>query len=207
MDHTDSELLNLLATDLDRYFQEVVRLYQHRLYAFACRLAASAQDAEDILQETFVSAYVSLENYPPQRIQTLKLQAWLYRILLNVYTHHARGAQLHLVPLTSEESLAFDIADRDDERPDIVFEQQERRLELEALVARLPERYRVAVTCYYFEQLSYQEIADLLDQPVGTVKSTISRGIRHLSTMLDTHQREGRKCNPWSLMILNDRKL
>jgi RNA polymerase sigma-70 factor (ECF subfamily) len=207
MDQSESELLTLLATDLHRHFKQVVLGYQHRLYAFARRLTASSQDAEDIVQETFVSAYVSLENYPAPRIQTLKLKAWLYRILLNVYNHHTRGAQLHLVSLNlAEESEALAIEDRDDERPEVVFENQERRQELEALIARLPERYRVAVTCYYFEHLNYQEVAELLDQPVGTVKSTVSRGIRLLRAMLDIQKQERRERDLWSLMKPNDRK-
>lgn len=207
MDQSESELLTLLATDLHGHFKQVVLDYQHRLYAFARRLTASSQDAEDIVQETFVSAYVSLENYPAPRIQTLKLKAWLYRILLNVYNHHTRGAQLHLVSLNlAEESEALAIEDRDDERPEVVFENQERRQELEALIARLPERYRVAVTCYYFEHLNYQEVAELLDQPVGTVKSTVSRGIRLLRAMLDIQKQERRERDLWSLTKPNDRK-
>jgi RNA polymerase sigma-70 factor (ECF subfamily) len=51
-------------------------------------------------------------------------------------------------------------------------------------------RYRVAVACYYFEEMNYQEVADLLEQPVGTVKSTVHRGIRLLRTMLLTEGRE-----------------
>lgn len=184
MDQGDQVLLLLLATDLHRHFKQVVLYYQHRLFAFARRLTGSAQDAEDIVQEAFVSAYVSLENYSPQRIQALKLQAWLYRVTLNVYTHHARGSRLQLVPL--DNSPALEMEGEEEARPEWLFEHQEQRQELEMLVAQLPERYRVAITCYFFEHLPYQEIAELLDQPLGTVKSTISRGIRLLRTRLNT---------------------
>jgi len=156
MDPSDQELLALLVTDLYQHFKQIVIRYQHRLYVFVRRLTGSPQDAEDIVQETFVSAYVSLENYPPQRIQTLKLQPWLYRVTLNVYTHHARGSHLHLVPLhLTDDSPFLEIADHEDERPEAIFEHLERHQELEALIAQLPERYRVAVTCYYFEHLNF----------------------------------------------------
>jgi RNA polymerase sigma-70 factor (ECF subfamily) len=185
MELREQELLMLLATDLYRHFYQVVLLYQHRLYAFALRLTGSSQDAEDIVQEAFVSAYVSLENYPVQRIQTLKLQAWLYRVTFNVYTHTTRRAHLQLVPLDlADDSPVLDIEAQTGERPDILFEDQERRQELEMLIAQLPDRYRIAITCYYFEHLTYQEIAELLDQPVGTVKSNVSRGIRLLRTLV-----------------------
>ncbi len=207
MSYSEIELPPLLATDLGRYYADLVLFYQHRLYTFAHRLTGNPHDAEDIVQEAFVGAYISLEHYPPQRIQTLKLRPWLYRITLNVFSHHTRGTHLHLVPLNlSEESQALTIEDNADEQPEALFEQQERQQELEALVTNLPERYRIAITCYYFEQLNYQEVAELLDQPVGTVKSTISRGIRLLRTILNEAEQQGKEQNPWSTMRPNNKK-
>ncbi|HEX4204188.1 MAG TPA: RNA polymerase sigma factor [Ktedonobacteraceae bacterium] len=209
MELNDHELLTLLAYDLRNTFQHLVIRYQQRLYSFARRLTASPQDAEDIVQEAFVGAYVSLENYAPQRVLMLKLQPWLYKVLLNVLNHHSRGARLHVVPFTiSEEGPFFDIEDKEDERPEVLFENQERRQELEILLARLPERYRVAVICYYFEHLSYQEVADLLDQPLGTVKSNISRGIQQLRSILSTAQQEieGWEDSSWQKKKSSERK-
>jgi RNA polymerase sigma-70 factor (ECF subfamily) len=198
----DQELLGLLANNLHQHFQQLVLCYQQRLYSFARRLTGSRQNAEDIVQETFVSAYVSLENYPAERIRTLKLQAWLYRVTFNVYTHSIRGSQLQAVPLdiTGNNSV-FEIADRTEEQPEMLFERLESQQELEQLLMQLPERYRVGITCYYFEHLSYQEIAELLDQPIGTVKSSIFRGIRLLRMLLqnDSNQ-EGSEYVTWKTM-------
>jgi RNA polymerase sigma-70 factor (ECF subfamily) len=171
----------------------MVMEYQHRLYAFARRLSGSGQDAEDIVQEAFVSAYVSLENYPASRIRALKLQAWLYRVTLNVYTHYKRSSRLHLLPLDlGDESALLEIEDQSEALPETLFERREQQQELENLLARLPERYRVALTCYYFEHLTYAEVADLLGQPIGTIKSNISRGLRLLRTHFTaSHPEEG----------------
>ncbi|GCE22888.1 hypothetical protein KDK_66880 [Dictyobacter kobayashii] len=190
----------MLATDLHLHFQQMVLSYQHRLYTFAYRLSGSQQNAEDIVQEAFISAYVTLENYPPERIRTLKLQAWLYRVTLNVYTHSLRGSRLHVVPLDMEaEGAALEIEDRMEEQPEMLFEHIEQQQELACLLAQLPERYRITITCYYFEHLSYQEIADLLDQPIGTVKSSISRGIRQLRKLIEAApEQEGRKETRWN---------
>src|SRR6516225_679592 len=120
MDLREQEPLMLLADNLHQHFYQVVLLYQHRLYAFALRLTGSCQDAEDIVQEAFVSAYVSLENYPPQRIQALKLQAWLYRVTFNVYTHSTRRAHLQLVPLDlADDSPVLAIEARPEECPEV----------------------------------------------------------------------------------------
>ncbi|MDQ6662022.1 MAG: RNA polymerase sigma factor [Chloroflexota bacterium] len=207
MEHGDRDLPILLATDVHRYFKYVVESYQHRLYTFARRLIGSPQDAEDIVQEAFVRAYVSLVTYPKMRVQTLKLQPWLYKITLHEFHHHVRGARLHVIPIDlSDDSPVLSIEDTDDERPEIIIESQEQLQELEALVARLPDHYRIAVMCYYFEHLNYQEIAELLDQPIGTVKSTIFRGVRLLRAMLHLQKQEGREEYLWNTRIPRDKK-
>ncbi len=95
-----------------------------------------------------------------------------------------------------------------EERPEALFESQERRRELEILISRLPERYRVAVTCYYFEQLSYAEIAELLEQPLGTVKSNISRSVRMLRTLLVLAGQEGKdEDGLWSLNTIHKKQI
>lgn len=186
MNVLEEDLPSLLATNLHLYFPQLMLCYQHRLYTFAYRLCTSQQNAEDIVQEAFVNAYVSLENYPPERIHTLKLQAWLYRVTLNVYTHSLRHARLHIVPLdTGNDSTMLEIADRPEEQPELLFEQLEQRQELACLLDQIPAKYRICITCYYFEHFTYQEIADLLDQPIGTVKSSVSRGIRQLRTLFE----------------------
>ncbi len=185
----DDDLSALLAVDLHTHFRSVVEVYQYRLYVFALRLTGQAQEAEDIVQEAFFHAYMSLKKYPAWRVQTLKLQAWLYKITLHVFGHHARGSRLHLVPFSQDGSV-LDIEDSEAEQPEVLLENQERLQELEALVTSLPERYRIAITCFYFEQFSYREIADLLDQPLGTVKTTIYRGIRLLRSMMSAQDQD-----------------
>ena len=116
---------------------------------------------------------------------------------------------MHVVALDiAEESPYLEIEDKENDSPEILFENQELRQELDILVARLPERYRVAITCYYFEHLSYQEIAELLDQSIGTVKSTIFRGIRQLRGMVSTteQEQEGREYHSWNMRRTGDRK-
>lgn len=175
----------LLATSVNRYFGQLVLDYQQRLYAFALRQTGCAQDAEDIVQEGLIRAYYALGDYPPERVRMLKLQPWLYKIVLHVYYNRLRQSRLHVVTLDApEESNVLDIEDDAREQPEAIFEEAERLRELESLVATLPEQYRVAVSLYYFEELSYREIAELLNQPLGTVKSNLHRGTRLLRAAL-----------------------
>lgn len=190
----ENTLSALLAQDLDGYFSQLVMAYQDRLYAFAFRLAESAQDAEDIVQEALLGAYVTLSHYPRARIRMLKVRSWLYKVTLNVFRNHKRGARLLSIPLdTSEGSQILELQSNAEDDPEHFFEDVERHQEVAELVRTLPEQYRLVVTCYYFEELSYQEIAELLDLPLGTVKSRLHRGIQILRQQLQTlgQQRSG----------------
>jgi len=183
------DLLELLATDLDCYFQQLVLSSQQRLYAFALRQAGSPQDAEDIVQEAYIRAYHALSDYPPERIRAMKLQPWLHKITLHIFYRHRSGSRLTYLPLDlSEESMLLEIEDDGREQPEKVLQDREDVRELEALISELPEQYRTAVSCYYFEELNYREIAELLNQPVGTVKSNVHRGTQLLRKTREARQ-------------------
>ncbi len=181
------ELADLLATDLDRHFPQLLLSTQQRLYAFAFRQTDSRQDAEDIVQEAFIRAYHALRTYPPERIRLMKLLPWLYKITLHIfYRQSSNASHLQYIPLDlSEESAHCEIEDDADKQPERILEGREDRRILEAMISTLPEHYRVAVNCYYFAELSYREIAELLQLPIGTVKSNVHRGTQLLRKTAD----------------------
>jgi RNA polymerase sigma-70 factor, ECF subfamily len=192
MEQHHQELPALLAADLDGHFGQLMSMYQHRLYAFALRQAGNAQDAEDIVQEAFLRAHHALKNYPVARIRTLRVQQWLYKITLNVFRNRARRCAPTPVPFdVSEDSPLLAIEDQSG-RPDEEAYRREWRHELESGVATLPEPYRSAVNLHYFEDLSLREVAELLNQPVGTVKANVHRGLQLLRRALETQANEWR---------------
>jgi RNA polymerase sigma-70 factor (ECF subfamily) len=177
----------LLAQDLDRYFWKLAVAYQDQLYAFALHLTGSVQDAEDIVQEALLGAYVTLSHYPSGRTRALQLRPWLYKLMLNVFYNHKRKRRLLAIPLDlSEDNRVRDLPDLDGDDPERFFENVESQQEMAQLVLALPEQYRLVITCYYFEELSYQEIAELLDQPLGTVKSRLHRGLKMLKQTMQS---------------------
>ncbi|HEX6293093.1 MAG TPA: sigma-70 family RNA polymerase sigma factor [Herpetosiphonaceae bacterium] len=191
--HVDPQIADLqaaLAADLDSCFERLVLTFQDRLYAFALRLTHSPQDAEEIAQDAFVRAYRALAGYAPERVATLALRPWLYQIALNVFRNRVRGRQLKLVPLDDVgEDREGELAD-DHELPDVALERSEREHELSALVAALPERYRIAVVLRHVEGFGYGELAELLSQPVGTIKANVHRGTRLLRVALEQQMHE-----------------
>ena len=93
MDQGHEDISQLLASDVDGHFEQLMLHYQHRLYAFVLRQVGNAQNAEDIVQEAFLRAYHALKNYPPARIREMRLQQWLYKITLNVLRNATRTRQ------------------------------------------------------------------------------------------------------------------
>ncbi len=192
MDIQEYALLELLAIDLDGSFRQLVLHYQNMLYAFAFRLSGSLQDAEDIVQEALLGAYVTLLHYPPERIRSLKLRAWLYKLTLNIFRNSKRRLSLLISSYDLSEEEILEVSDTECERPEMLYENVERLQELAKMLGILPERYRIVVICFYFEELSYQEIATLLNQPLGTIKSRLHRGIQILKKHLQLQKLEER---------------
>ncbi len=189
MSQDDTTLLGLLAQGPEQHFHHLVAAYQHRLYAFALRYVGNTHDAEDLVQEALLQAYFALACYPAERIQTLLLKPWLFRILLNLFYRRKRDQQLPLTPLDlDEEGSHLNIEDNSADQPDQVVVRQEARREIAACIHLLPERYRAAINLYYFEELTQQEIARLLQLPLGTVKSLIYRGTILLRDSLQSYK-------------------
>lgn len=179
-------LVESLAEDLDGTFERLVRTFQDRLYSFAYRLCGSREDAEEVAQDAFVRAYRALKTYPAGRIRALALQAWLYRITLNVARNRFRRKRARLVSIENGGSdgraarRAWDSSGDPGPRPDSRLEESQRRANIASLVATLPERYRSALILRYVEGLSLEEVAAILKQPLGTAKSNVHRAVNLL---------------------------
>ena len=160
-----------LARDVDAGFERLVERYQHRLYGFVLTLTKNRSDAEEIAQDAFVSAYAALRRYEPERRRSLSLRAWLFTIALNKVRNRARRAP----SLPIEDGL--DAATREADAPDVLAAQNEAIAVVRRALDELSPRYRTPVVLRHIEGLSYDEIAQVLDQPVGTAKANVHRGL------------------------------
>jgi RNA polymerase sigma-70 factor, ECF subfamily len=180
----DQELLSLLASDLDGHFRQLAQVYQQQLYLLALRLVGR-DDAEDIVQEAFLRAYYALRGTPTRKVRILNLRKWLITITMNSFRNCTRKHEQPVVSLDlPENGIALDIADQA-LGPDEEAYWHELRYELEGHIASLPEHFRPAITLYLFEELRYAEIAEVLQQPIGTVKVYISRAKYLLRQLLE----------------------
>jgi RNA polymerase sigma-70 factor (ECF subfamily) len=185
----DLGLAGRLASDLDSHFEELVRVFQDRLYGFTLRLTANPQDAEESTQDCFVRAYRALERYPDDRVATLRLKPWLYQIAKNVVRNRVRRGTLAQVELDGPLVDTLPAETRDDQ-PERATLARETRSQLSVALRNLPERYATAVVLRHVQGLSYAEAAEILDQPVGTAKSDVHRGLRLLRQALESESRQ-----------------
>lgn len=150
-------------------WDEIVRTHSARVYRLALRLTADAHDAEDLTQEVFIRVFRSLDNYVPG-----SFEGWLHRITTNLFLDRARRRA----------RLRFDgFIDGAEDRledavptPERAFSEAMFDSDVETALAALPEGFRAAVVLCDVEGLAYEEIAEVLDVKLGTVRSRISRG-------------------------------
>jgi RNA polymerase sigma-70 factor (ECF subfamily) len=149
-------------------WEEVARNHGRFLYTVAYRLTGNHEDAQDLVQEVLLRVRRGLETYQPG-----SLEGWLSRITTNTFLDETRRRRRRPVDLLPEEpdrvvppSPGADVALAADVLPD----------DVQAALRRLPDEYRAAVVMADVVGLSYQEISDNLDVPVGTVRSRIHRG-------------------------------
>jgi len=189
------DLADGLAEDLDGTFERLVRTFQDRLYSFAFRLSGNREDAEEVAQDSFVRAHRALKTYPAERVRALALQAWLYRITLNVARNRMRRKRVKQVSIENGGAAgdaarrAWDSPDDPGSRPDSLLEQSQQRANIAALVSTLPERYRSAIILRYVEGLSLEDVAAVLKQPLGTAKSNVHRAVNLLRRAITDSRR------------------
>ena len=173
-DDTPLLLRRCLAGD-EAAYRELVRRYQRAVYSVAFRMVRSAEDAEDLTQETFVRVFKALDRYDPAR----PFQAWLFTITSRLSIDHIRRRRMKTVPLFrsepgSEEEHAVELEDQG-LLPDQLAVHSEEERGVRDLIDTLPPHYRIVVLLRHQQDLSYEEIAEMLHLPLGTVKARIHR--------------------------------
>jgi RNA polymerase sigma-70 factor (ECF subfamily) len=173
----DTELTERLAHDLDGSFETLVRAHVDRCHAIALRVLGNPHDAEEVAQDALVRAYRALEGYPPERIRELRLRPWLATIVVNLARNRVRRHALPSTPLGPLLEAGIEPAAGETSDPAAVAAQVAGLEHLGALLAALPERYRVPIVLRHVDDLSYAELAEVLGRPEGTLKAQVHRGL------------------------------
>jgi RNA polymerase sigma-70 factor (ECF subfamily) len=190
---TDQEIVVLARAGEEAAYRELIRRYERPLFSLLYRMVRDRELAEDLAQETFIKALNAIESYRPE----YKFSSWIFKIANNAAIDHLRRRELDTLSLEGSphaetpeavEATALQIGDRQESPLDVV-EARELGGQIEQAIAQLRPEYRSCILLRHVEGRAYEEIAEILSLPLGTVKTYIHRARNELRQAL-AHLRE-----------------
>jgi RNA polymerase sigma-70 factor (ECF subfamily) len=186
---TDKELVRRVQQGDKRAFEALFGRYQHKIHNLVARYLRDTQDVEDVTQEAFIKAFKALPRFRGESA----FYTWLYRIAINTAKNHmvAKSRRPPGTDVDVSDAEFMDGADmlKEGESPDAVLARDELSRAIDEAISELPDDLRSAVTLREFDGLSYEQIAEIMDCPVGTVRSRIFRAResidRHIAPLID----------------------
>jgi RNA polymerase sigma-70 factor (ECF subfamily) len=176
-------------------FEELAIPLFDSLYNFARWLAGNTSEAEDLVQETYLKAWKGFSSFRPGT----NFRAWIFRILRNTFLTSRSGLQaVRTSPLENEEEQVSEMAVTS-ETPESILLTRDSRETIQAAIAELPVVFREVLLLCDVEEMSYQEIAETISVPMGTVMSRLSRARRAMRQALsDEFRADGKPPLPGS---------
>lgn len=172
---TDQQLVAKVQKGDTRAFDMLVLKYQHKIFSLIGRYVRDADEVQDVAQEAFIKAYKALPRFRGDSA----FYTWLYRIAINTAKNHlvsrSRRPPGSDVEVADAEYYEGGGALRDLDTPENAFFGEELKAVIERAISELPADLRTAVTLREFDSMSYEDIAEIMDCPVGTVRSRIFR--------------------------------
>jgi RNA polymerase sigma-70 factor, ECF subfamily len=185
---TDQEVVLAARDGQERAYRELIRRYERPIFSLVYRMVRDRELAEDLSQETFVKALNAIESYRPE----YKFSSWIFKIANNAAIDHLRRRELDTLSLEGArdattpdraEATALQVRDRG-ENPLEEMEARELGSAIEQAVGKLRPEYRSCILLRHVEDRSYEEIAEIMELPLGTVKTYIHRARAELKEAL-----------------------
>jgi RNA polymerase sigma-70 factor (ECF subfamily) len=188
----DQELIEQILSGNQNAFRLLVDKYQVLVFNTCIGFVGNRQSAEDLSQEVFIETYRSINKFRGDA----KLSTWLYRISVNKSLNYIRDHKKHNL-VRSLERFFYGEKEESLEVEDYVFgtadaplEQQQHALELHKAISTLPDNQRIAFTLNKFDDLSYKQIAEVMDVSLSTIESLIHRAKKNLQKRLAAYYKE-----------------
>ncbi len=175
MDLSDEELVELAQEGSRPAFASLIERHKGTIFGMALRVVGNREDAEEAAQDAFVRAFRALSKFR----RDAKFGTWLYRIAMNVCLTKARQSRLDVTSIDAsmednDDSAPLQIQDHSG-NPDSLVEKSEFKDRVRDLISSLPPKYSAVLTMYHMQDLSYEEMSQTLDLPIGTVKAHLFR--------------------------------
>ena len=180
-DYSDSELLKLFREgDNPNYaFNLLMRRYQQKVYFHIRRIVIDHDDANDIVQNTFIKAWKGLENFR----EDSQLFTWLYRIATNESLSFLKKKRTaFFIPIVNVEKELSDKL-----QSDALISGDEIQLKLQKAILTLPEKQRLVFNMKYYDELKYEEISEILGTSVGALKASYHHAVKKIENYVKEH--------------------
>lgn len=172
----DYELVKQAVSGDQCAFAELLNRYKNLVYSVVLRMVNNTEEANDLAQEIFVKLYRNLDKYQPE----YKFSTWLIRISTNHVIDYRRKRKQETISI---EEIPYELISNN--TPEKEYIQKEERKRLEYAIQALPDLYKIPIVLYHQQGLRYQEIADIIGEPLSKVKNRIFRGRKMLRENLD----------------------
>lgn len=182
---TDKELVRRVQKGDRHAFDLLFSRYQHKILNLVSRYLRDREDVEDVAQEAFIKAFRALPRFRGESA----FYTWLYRIAINTAKNHlvARSRRPPGVDVDVADAEYMDGTDvlRESESPEAALARDQLSAEINSAISQLPDDLRSAVTLREFDGLTYEQIAEIMDCPVGTVRSRIFRAREAIDSRIE----------------------
>lgn len=163
----------------DKAFEYLIDTYQRRLYWHIRRIVISHDDADDVLQETFIKVFRNIQSFRGE----CSLFSWLYRVATNQALDFLKKKATE--KYCSIEELQYNRSI--DLQADVYFQGDEIQLKFQQAIASLPEKQQLIFNMKYFEELKYEQISEILGTSVGALKASYHHAVQKIKNYLETH--------------------
>ena len=160
----------------EKAYRDLITLYKERLYWHIRKIVISHEDADDVLQNTFIKVFKNLEKFKGES----KLYSWMYRIATNEsITHLNKIAKLNKI---DNETLQNQLVEKLE--ADVYFDGDEIQLKLQKALAKLPQKQQLVFNMKYFDNMKYDDISDILETSVGALKASYHHARKKIEAFL-----------------------
>ncbi len=171
----DYDLIKCCLNGNQEAFAELVSRYKNLVYSVILRMINDHEEANDLAQEVFIKVYKNLDKYSPE----YKFSTWIMRITTNLVIDFRRKKKQEIISI---DDIEYEPASFD--TPEVSYIEKEQKNLLNLAIKNLPDMYKIPIVLYHQQGLSYQEIGDIIGEPLSKVKNRIFRGRKMLKENL-----------------------
>lgn len=178
----DYELVKQAVKGNQNAFAELLSRYKNLVYSVVLRMVNDAEEANDLAQEVFIKIYKNLDKYQPE----YKFSTWIIRITTNHVIDFRRKKKQETISI---DDMVYEPSNY--VTPESSYIEKERNSSITSALSSLPDMYKIPIVLYHQQGLSYQEIAQMIGEPLSKVKNRIFRGRKMLKELLSKELKEG----------------